>query len=204
MKILKVFKFVSLLKNSDDKATRCFITFTVSAISQIVFKILPGREHINFYICSGEDPRQVWDQPVKVNLTFALAFFITLFFYTVTLIRIKLLKLSEPVATISAQIEPSVATSNPNLFGKHYLADLVTIAVALTFYAPAIFVLFSINRLMEPESLVMYPNYMLVHFLHHGVTFLWNIYLITNYFSNSKTMRAAVWRKIRSIIIGKS
>ena len=137
-----------------------------------------------------------------MNLTFVLSFCLTLFFYSLTLIRIRLSKLAEPIPTISAQAVYNQTTSyyGHNVSEKQNLAGLMTIAVALGFYAPAAFVLLSINRLMTPDKLVMYPNYILVPFLHHGAIFLWNMYLITNYFSNSKTMRATVWREIRSSI----
>ena len=142
-----------------------------------------------------------------MNLTFVLSFCLTLFFYSLTLIRITLSKLSKlsepvPVPTVSAQVGYNHTTSynGQNALEKQYLAGLMTIAVALGFYGPAAFVLLSINRLMTPDKLVMYPNYILVHFLHHGVIFLWNTYLITVYFSNSKTMRATVWREIQSSI----
>ena len=83
---------------------------------------------------------------------------------------------------------------------KNNLAGLATIAVSLGFYCPAFIVLIRINRIADPELLFTYPNYILVHFLHHGIVFIWNFYLLFNYFSNSKQLRSAILREIKDLI----
>jgi hypothetical protein len=48
----------------------------------------------------------------------------------------------------------------------------------------------------SPEDLVAYPYYILIHFFEHGIVFLWDVYLLAVYFSNSKSLRAAVYKEM--------
>jgi hypothetical protein len=39
---------------------------------------------------------------------------------------------------------------------------------------------------MDPEHLVVYPNYLLVHFMNHEMVMLWNLLLLlTTFYSRS-------------------
>ena len=57
-------------------------------------------------MCSGTDPRGVWNDEVKRNTTFFIAFILTLIFYFLTLIRTKVKKTEQQqVPTLSDQDE---------------------------------------------------------------------------------------------------
>lgn len=83
---------------------------------------------------------------------------------------------------------------------KDNLAGLATIALALTFYCPALLMYVMVNRMVEPEKLVRYPNYILILVLHHGVVCAWDVFLLTIYFSNSKSMRSAVVKELKECL----
>ena len=82
---------------------------------------------------------------------------------------------------------------------KHNLANLFTIAAGIMFYTPAVIVYFRINNIKDPELLFVYPNYVYLHFFHHGLNFLWNIYHVINYFSKLKSMRVTIFRELKEM-----
>ena len=171
----------------------------------MAYQLLPGREHINLYICTGKDPRPMWNEPVKVNYALILTLTLTVLFYIATFVRVFALQKKEPVQSVSAQVLPSRWTLPPlsHYLGKHHLASFSTIAVTLSFYIPAAVVLLFLTRLKDPRMLGQNPNYKLVSFLHHDIVFLWHFFLILNYFFNSKAMQLSVIRKFKDCFFVK-
>ena len=52
---------------------------------------------MNFYMCSGTDPRKQFHEPAKSNFVFVISFVLTIVFYTITVLRLRLRKNPEPV-----------------------------------------------------------------------------------------------------------
>ena len=129
-------------------------------------QLIPGREHINLYICTGKDPRPMWNEPVKVNYTLILTLTLTVLFYIATFVRVFALQKKEPIQSVSAQVLPSRWTLPllSHYLGKHHLASFSTIAVTLSFYIPAAVVLLFLTRLKDPKMLGQNPYYKLVSF----------------------------------------
>jgi hypothetical protein len=88
-------------------------------------------------------------------------------------------------------------TTFRTLLDKQSLASFATILVSLGFYIPAAVVVVGLNRILTPEDLVSYPNYLFLHFLNHQGIFFWNVYMITIHFYQSKSMRETVWRQMK-------
>ena len=85
------------------KAALCFAVSLITAMIQLM---LPGRELITFYICSGQDPRMTTgDDRIKSSPVFAVSFGLTFLTYTFTLIRLKLFTQQEEINNISAQVQ---------------------------------------------------------------------------------------------------
>jgi len=165
----------------------------------LAFIILPGKNHINWYICSGTDPRPVWSGPVKRNNQTLVIFFLTIACWIVTVVRIIILKrkTGNSLPTISSIVSQNATFKT--LLDKQSLASFATILVSLGFYIPAAVVVVGLNRILTPEDLVSYPNYLFLHFLNHQGIFLWNVYMITIHFYQSKSMRETVWRQMKQV-----
>jgi hypothetical protein len=61
-------------------------------------------------MCTGTDPRWVWNDEVKRNTSFVIAFLLTLAFYFITLIRIKVKKFQQQhqqIPSLSAHVQGS-------------------------------------------------------------------------------------------------
>ena len=140
------------------------------------------------------DPRPVWTGPVKRNEQTIIMFCLAITVWTFTSIRIGLFRRRQ------AQVLPAVsavADKTSALIDKQSLANLGTILTHLLFYIPAAVIVVSLNRMIEPEDLQKYPNYLLIYFLNHHVFFLWNLYTIFIFFSKSKSLRDTIFREFK-------
>ena len=76
----------------------------MATTSTLTYQMLPGRDLISYYICSGQDPRGNWNEPIRSNKVFAYTFTLTLAVYAVTLVKLKLFKKEDQIATVSAKV----------------------------------------------------------------------------------------------------
>jgi hypothetical protein len=165
-------------------------------LSEIVFIILPGKLPMSFYICRGTYPTSLDQHQPKRDFPLFGAIALSFLFYLFVIVRVKVFK-KKTISPISEQDPRNCPATLPPLnptSDSHALASFDTIGQSLlTFFFISVFFVI-INRI-PPEKLAEFPNYLLVHFLHHGINLLWNIFAIIIFFSKSKTMRVAVFRE---------
>ena len=69
----------------------------------LTFQILPMKEHINFYICTGTDPRKSdWNAPRKSGYPLLIALTLTIVVYVVTVARLKIRKMKDTSLNVGA------------------------------------------------------------------------------------------------------
>ena len=153
--------------------------------------ILPGKNNIFWYICSAVDPRPVWKEPVKRNNQTIILFILTTVFWVFTSVRVWIYKRSTSGVAL-----PQVATLQKTL-DKQSLVNMATILISLLFFIPGSLVVVSLNNILQPQDLMIYPNYLLIDFMNHHLIFLWNFCSILILFIKSEHMRTAVYRELK-------
>ena len=141
------------------------------------------------------DPRPVWKEPVKRNNQTLILFVLTSVIWIFTSVRVRIYKWSESGAVLA-----QVATFQKTL-DKQSLVNMATILISLLFFVPGSVVVVSLNKVTEPEDLLVYPNYLLIDFMNHHLIFIWNICTILILFSKSGPMRTVVYRELKQRLI---
>ena len=176
----------------------CFFINLVSTfgplLSEIVFTILPGKPPMNFYVCKGTYSTSLDLLKPKKDYPLFAAIALSFLFYIFVLVRVKVFKKNI--------IEPSsvpVTPLNQVVVDCHAMANLETIGQSVFTFLPLSIAYSIINRI-PLEQLASFPNYFLVHFLHHGISLLWNIVAIIIFLSKSKAMWIAIFREFSDLI----
>ena len=163
---------------------------SISVITQTVFAILPGRNPISFYICSGEDPRLLQQNIEKKNVTLNGSILLTFIAYVFVFVSVKIFQ-----RKIFATTFPQGNQENQTL------ANLGTIALALTTFLPMVF-LYTVTNQMSIDKLGTYPYFLIIRFFNHGLALFWNSARILIFVSKSKTVRATILREISDRALG--
>lgn len=71
----------------------------------MTFEILPMKKHINYFICTGTDPRKPdWNASMKSGYPLLVSLALTIIVYVVTVVRLKIRKMKEAsVNVVQAQ-----------------------------------------------------------------------------------------------------
>ena len=140
------------------------------------------------------DPRAVWKEPVKRNNQTIILFVVTSILWIFTSVRVWIYKRSN-----SGAVLPEVTTLQKTL-DKQSFANLATILISLLFFVPGTLVVVSLNKILEPEDLLVYPNYLLIDFLNNHLIFSWNLCTILVLFIKSGPMRTTAYRELKQIL----
>ena len=93
---------------------------------QVAFIVLPGKNHIIWYICSAIHPRPVWSLPVKRNNQINILFALAIICWTFTTIRIWILKRQQsktvptapdPISNLKTDIEKQSLANLASIIG---------------------------------------------------------------------------------------
>lgn len=122
----------------------------VAVITELVFILLPGRNPMNYYLCTGHFPLFLQDVPVKKHASHALFGVTSFFIYSITKLMLKYHKLK------TSHSDPK---NTHNLFSFTTYGALLLLLI-IFFYVPV-----KINQL-QPSELDTYPNYILIYVLH--------------------------------------
>ena len=187
-------------------APRCFFiniaVLQLTVLSQIVFAILPGKNPINYYFCNGTDPKLIATKSPKFNhLPFSSIIF-SFFFYTFLCIKVKIFKNKENSA-VHVQNNLSNGWTLPpvqNPSNGYTLVNIGSIGVFLTTYYIPLFIAYPfLNNMPFEKQLASYPYFLIIRFLHHGASLVWNLLVIIIFFSKSAVMRRALFRQVLDV-----
>ena len=193
--IIVRYLFLFYLKNptalQDDfwKLFICLWNVGLCSISQFVYIFSPGKNPMNFYMCVGQYPIEYQNLPVKLNLSLL---FISIFSLLIHLVAGIWNMYNDHWK--KSQLTNSDNTNNTSLF-THTSNIFGTIAMFLfAFINPVL-----INQ-MEPSKLDLYPNYLLLYFLHHYNTQLTLAIVTGAFLYKSCGMRSKVWKDLKNIL----
>ena len=146
-------------------------------ISQLVFTMLPGKNPMNFYLCTGEFPNQLLHEPFKQNGSHVVSGIMSfLIYFYVNFFEI----------TVKKKMKDVCVKNNQNLFSfTTYGISLILVIVFL--YLPV-----KINTL-PLKDLDSYPNYIFVYILHHYMPQIVPMFIIGTFFYKSVLLRKKVW-----------
>lgn len=121
---------------------------------------MPGQDTINYHICTGKFPLDQ-SAPVKKNYPVLVLGGSSLVIYVVAWVRIQVFK-----SKLRQQEAPHLGKHVSNSQTMYnFAANLVTLILILgCFWVP-----YRVNKFSANE-ITLFPNYLWVYFLHHGIT----------------------------------
>ena len=170
-------------------SSTCFQYFYHSYPKLLIFYNL---ENFQLIIMPALDKIQV------CNYALISVLFLSLIWYIFTCIRINMFK--KKIVPMLSQTMPSSQngwTLPPinQVVEKESLANLRTIALAITSSVPISFIYYTVNN-MSPSILASFPYFRVLHVFHHGVGFYSNSFLLLIFLSKSKQMRTVIIREL--------
>jgi len=182
--ILVKFIFLFYLTNPtalDDKFWIMFINLWIGFLSfgtQILYMLLPGKNPINYYMCTGHYPSEIWYQPVKPNWIMLIAGLCGIMLhFVIAFVKFKAADHQE----------------DKNLFSKTSNSVGISSLICVSLIVPAL-----LNTL-EPPELDEYPNYLLLYVLHHYLTQLNLIVIVTAYFYKNMSLRSRLLGAFKNV-----
>ena len=166
--------FVYFLNNPtalNDKFWILFINLVVGLLSfatQALYIHLPGKNPINYYMCTGNYPSEVWYQPVKANLVMVLVGLFSIILHSVAAF---------------VNLNPLDGYDEKSLFSKTSNSVGTISLISFGLVVPSL-----LNK-FEPPELDQFPNYLLLYLLHHYNTQLSIIVILTAYFYKTTFLR---------------
>lgn len=145
----------------NDEFWCCFITIWVnlsSFIPHFVLAYLPGRQHIGYHICTGENPAEDYQLQPKFNYIHHIIGFIGLAVHIPMSIKIYFYKHKRRNA-VTAQSTVVQKSTDHNSLSSFGTITLGMICTAILGY------LFSLYSKLSPEDFNVYPNYLLVYWI---------------------------------------
>jgi hypothetical protein len=164
-------------------------------LSQAVFLILPGKFPFTYYVCSGNDPRQIQDSKINMLLVFSLLG--NILTYIFVFVKSKIYRSKDLATATIAQMNNSLPVLLGNILDTS-LADFTTLAGGILFVI--IFQSFiGILSSVDPGKLGIYPYKIIYHSFQHLIPFMMHSLILLYYFKRHKKMRKAVWVRIINI-----
>ena len=183
--------YLHCLKNPtalQDDYWKMFTNLWITAfwfVTQTVYIITPGKNPINYYMCTGTYPSEFKNQPVKVNLSML---YVTLF------------SIALHLGAAAVNLKPNSSVEQKSLFSKATNNIGMTSLMCVSLLLPAV-----INQ-KEPEELDQYPNYLLLYALHQYLSETNMMVVTLSYFFLTNSLRnrfvtelKSVYRKVFSV-----
>ena len=189
--------FVFYLKNPSDFKDEFWHSFLnkwvvfFGIISQIIFVSLPGIQPLNFYLCTGQNPkRNEGNSVVKRNNVVSILFLLSL-----------VLQIAVAVRFVVHRIKIDTASSNSlkENFRKEICSDIlifVLFSFFLCFYA---YLVMTVNQ-MDPLQINISPNFLYIYALHFGYPMFACSIFSTLFYARNGHLRATLWEEILEIL----
>jgi hypothetical protein len=171
----------------------------ISCITQFIYEFMPGRNHINFYFCSGTFDISLANEKVKQNYAFIgyLTLAVIWYFYAAVKIhRYQQNIIGVPVVCDSIQDSQTAISLLLKETFKNSLVNVAMIAVLLSILLLYAAIRAYLNTL-DLELLNRSPNYQLFQFTDHGFTVVNYVCVIIIYYFRNSVMRQTIFREIK-------
>jgi len=183
-----------------DDFWRCFINRWCNLFSiwpHFAFTFFPGRHPIGYYICTGHDPAEDSDKPIKFNYIHFVVGYSSLALHIIMSIRIFFYK--NKVIPVERTTAPSHrdATSSE----KNSLSGFTTLTggLALTVALGIIFIKYSS---MEPKNYNRFPDYLIVYWIQLVNAPLTILIVLLLSFARNELMRTVMLRETKELLSG--
>jgi hypothetical protein len=168
-----------------------------SFVTQFVFVFLPGRQPLNYYVCSNKLKVSLIDEPdFKLNwqLTFLQLF--SLFLHVFANVRIKLYKVKQERSVFVISNLDHNKNGDISSIDNRAISDFVTNVLAVL--ATSSFgITTSLVNWTSPKMFNVYPYYLIVYFMHFVVPFLITGTIALLYYIRHPPLRKTIYREIK-------
>lgn len=168
---------------------------TFSVLSQVVHSLLPGRQPMNFYICSGICPDSSDVAFAKVNYVLIGTHVFSFLAHIVVRLKIFVFKWSS--STSNGGCVTSKFVTN---FENQSLSDFTTNIAMVVLMGFATVTVTIVNNL-KPEEANIYPDYLYVYQLHIYGPFVFGGFLPMVYYLRHKPLQTVMFREQRDLLI---
>ena len=162
------------------------VSFAVT--SQVVYLILPGRQPLELYLCSGLNPNY-GSHKVKVNIVLFLTICFSLLINILILLKIKIDKINNKVSQGKNKVEKKSLK-------QHLLTDLSSSIAIVIMLALSTSGIASAYKVI-PENMNKYPNYLFIYGIQIVVPSLGSFFCMSLYFGKNRQLRLFFLRGIR-------
>ena len=138
---------------------------------------------MNFFLCSGLDPKENMKIPKKVNIVLIGTEALCIALHIAIFVRILAFKWKSKEDKYFAQFKKS--------FENQSLSNFSTIVVGVIFFVVATYLLSFVNN-MSPISANLYPNYLYIYMLHLYAPFCLAGYFRISYYIRHKPLRTVM------------
>ena len=203
-------KYLSIfvLKNPTEVCSDfwCFylniLSLVLSLVSQTVFIVFPGKNPIDFNICTGTNPMKFNTAGKKFNFFHHVSAGVCITLFIIVCLRVKIFArnsvnpFGKPTAEQGWNLPPIT-----EFLEKNSMASFGTIGMMILSLLPYWFINLATLAIIPPEVLSSHPYQIIIHFHHHGLRFVCNLLLLLAFFSRSSTRRS-VFREIMELKSG--
>jgi len=173
----------------------------LASIAQTVHLILPGRQNINFHVCTGTDPGRFNKSGHKINYSIIITICLSIVGNIIVIVRIKLLRKKFLNNIVQPMANNTVALpSLQKIIAKPNWVRIRAILLYIVTFVP-IFLVFGTLTSVSPDNLASYPYYMLTRITHHGNPFFANTLGIWTCFVMSKSLRNSFSREVKEKLL---
>ena len=173
-------------------------TLMVSSTSQFVHQFLPGRNQLNFYICSGSFDKSLAETKIKMNYFFVAYLAIGLLWIIFAAFRISNFKRNFRPSSAGPASGQNTRTNVAVMLKETLNVSLVNLAMVGIGISLLILILAVPSHLstLEPTSFNQSPNFEIYHFSQHGFLLCVTILGVSMFYLRNPKARQSVGRKV--------
>ena len=171
------------------------LSLVLALVSQTAFILFPGKNPMDFNICTGTNPITFNRNKRKFNFLQHATAGVCIALFIMVCLRVKIFArnsvnvLGKPKAEHGWKLPPVA-----ECLEKNSMASLGTIGIMILSLLPTWF-MHLVMLAIPPGVLSSHPYQILIHFHHHGYRFVCNLLLLLAFFSRS-AIRRSVFREI--------
>lgn len=178
----------------------CFINIWVvifSYTSSFVFIYLPGKQPINYYICTGKNPHDDLKQNTKFNIPFIILAGLALPIHIYSGFKIYRYKKKYNKKNLSGiSIQNNIVHKT---FEGQPVTDFTSIAVTLAVLVMFLYIFVRVAR-TDPQDLSIFPNYLFVYWINLANGPIVSLILIILTYIRNEKMRKIMYRELKDFL----
>ena len=164
--------------------------FVLSIILQIVSALTPGRNTVYYYICSGKNPAQDQNIPLKNHSYMIALFAVTGLLHVVIALWIYFYKRKTKLDHLD--LADSILKNKPSVT----LSDLAINACLVTVAFAMLFIIYELNTI-KVKDLNCYPNYLFEYFFRMAMPHIFSLAVVLMYYYRHPKLRSTLVSLLR-------